>query len=134
MIEDDSLPSDVKHKHKALFTSPNLTLDLRYLTETMDDVPEPELDLQKTDLSERGLLGEAVTAEFELVEGQAIYFILREVGDYSYASKEHQRVANPDATRAEELGVPIDKLMEATSKLRPKDNPVMSKVSERRMR
>jgi hypothetical protein len=128
MIVDDSLPSNVSHKHKALFTSPNLTLDLRYLVEAADDNEEPTIELKATDLSERGLLGEAVTSNFALTEGQAIYFVLREVGDYTYASKEHQEVANPDASRAQKLGLPLDKLMEATSKLRPKDNPVMSKV------
>lgn len=128
MIVDDSLPSNVSHKHKALFTSPHHTLDLRYLVDAPEDTEEPTIELKATDLSERGLLGDAVTSDFVLTEGQVIYFVFREVGDYTYASQEHQKVANPDASRAQQLGLPLDKLMEATSKLRPKDNPVMSKV------
>lgn len=80
-------------------------------------------------MENRELLGDSVTSEFELEEGQAVWFIFREVGDFAYQTDEHQKVANPDGKRAEELGVPMDVLMEASSKLRPKENPMLSKVS-----
>lgn len=81
------------------------------------------------ELEGRKLLGPSVTSEFELEEGQTVVFIFREVQDFSYANEEHQKVANPNPERAETLGVSMEKLLEATSRLRPKENPMLSKVS-----
>ena len=74
------------------------------------------------------MLGPAIAADFELEEGQVVVFVLRQVEDWEYASSEHQRVANPNPERAESLGIPLDKLIDAMSTLRPKENPMLSKA------
>lgn len=115
------------HEHKALFTSPNLSLDLRYLSSSTDEaVSKPTIKLQTECFKARGLLGDSVTSDFALEEGQSVTFVLREVGDWQYASEEHQKVANPNSARAEALGVPLATLLEATSRLRPAENPMMT--------
>jgi hypothetical protein len=96
-------------------------------------VQPPTLDFKKDDLSERGLLGPAATAEFELDEGQVCVFVLRQIGDWGYATKEHERIANPNAERAKTLGVDMEVLVSATTNLRPPENPMLSRVSSIRM-
>jgi hypothetical protein len=119
-----------KNSKKAVFSTPALTLDLRALPFSDDTcVSDPVITLKAEKLADRDLLGESITAEFELDEGQAVWFVFREVGDFAYQSDEHQKVANPGTQRAEQLGVPIEELTEASSKLRPKENPILSKVS-----
>jgi len=118
------------HDQKAQFTSANLSLDLRYVTWSDDSGTEPpKIDIKVEDLSERGLLGPACTAEFELEEGQVCVFVLRQLGDWGYATKEHERIANPNAERAKTLGVDMQVLVSATTNLRPPENPMLSKVS-----
>jgi hypothetical protein len=102
-------------------------LDLRYLANSTDEcVNKPTIKLKTECFKARGLLGDSVTSDFELEEGQSVTFVLREVGDWQYANEEHQRVANPNTERAEALGIPLATLLEATSKLRPQENPMMS--------
>ncbi|KAJ3524635.1 hypothetical protein NMY22_g10912 [Coprinellus aureogranulatus] len=72
---------DVVHK-KALFESPNLNMDLRYVTHTdavMDhgDDGLPCVDLELLDLSKKGHKGLGVQSTFELSEGQGVSFIFR---------------------------------------------------------
>ena len=112
-----------------MFKSANLSMDLRYLTWSDDPtVGDPKLELKVDNLSERGLLGPAVTSEFELEECQVVCFIFREVGDWGYANAEHKRVANPNPERAKTLGVDMQVLVSATTNLRPPENPMMTKV------
>jgi hypothetical protein len=126
-VKDDSVTAGVDHENKGLFTSPSLSLDLRYLTNSDDHaVEKPKIELKTESFSDRGLLGDAITSEFTLEEGQSVTFVLREVGDWQYANEEHQRVANPNAQRAEALGVSLATLLEATSRLRPDENPMMT--------
>ncbi|WWD17022.1 hypothetical protein CI109_101458 [Kwoniella shandongensis] len=129
LVEDDSVTAECDHTTKAVFTSPSLTLDLRYLAYSSDQcVSDPKLTMKIEKLKNRDLLGDAVTADFELEEGQSVIFVLRECGDYSYSNPEHQRVANPNLERAETLGIPMGKLVAATSKLRPKENPLLTRA------
>lgn len=124
------MTSDTDHTNKGLFTSPSLTLDLRYLFWSEDGCKtDPKIELRIEDLPDRKLLGPAIGTDFELEEGQVVVFILRQVEEWEYANSEHRRVANPNPERAESIGIPLDKLIDATSKLRPKKNPMMSKVS-----
>lgn len=88
--------------------------------------PVPKLDFKVEDLG-KGHLGPAVVSEFELEEGQVITFVLREVGEWAYATESHRSVANPNQARADELGIPLDVLVGAASLLRPKDNPSLSR-------
>lgn len=126
-MKDDSVTTGVDHEDKGLFTSPSLSLDLRYLSNTDDHaVEKPTIDLKIESFADRGLLGDAITSEFTLEEGQSVTFVLREVGDWQYSNEEHQRVANPNPQRAEALGVSLATLLEATSRLRPQENPMMT--------
>ncbi|KAJ7708193.1 glycoside hydrolase family 15 protein [Mycena rosella] len=62
----------------AVFTSADLSLDLRYVPETtMVNVPCPAVELALLDLSGKGHLGLAVQADITLVEGQCVTFVLR---------------------------------------------------------
>ncbi|KAL0058997.1 hypothetical protein AAF712_014293 [Marasmius tenuissimus] len=75
-IIDD--PSVMKSQKKACFESEELTLDLRYVTDTtLDACHEPEIKLELLDLSNKGHLGPAVQAELNLTEGQVVTFVLR---------------------------------------------------------
>lgn len=104
-------------------------MDLRTITWSSDQcVSDPEIKLQIEDLSERGLLGPAAACDFELEEGQCVVFVMREVGDYSYANEEHQEFANPTTSKAKAMGVPVEQMFEATNRLRPKENPILTKV------
>lgn len=74
------------------------------------------------------MLGPAAACDFELEEGQCVVFVMREVGDYSYANEEHQEFANPTTSKARAMGVPVEQMFEATNRLRPKENPILTKV------
>ncbi|WVQ79649.1 hypothetical protein IAT38_001749 [Cryptococcus sp. DSM 104549] len=129
LVADDSSPAISSGSKKALFTSPGLTLDLRVLAWSSDQcVSDPVVTLHQKTLTERDLLGDAVTCDFELEEGQSVIFVLREVGDYSYASSEHQEFASGAHSKAETIGVPVEQVLEATNRLRPKENPILTKA------
>ena len=106
-------------------------LDLRYLTWTTDDCLSsfPKIDLKVTDMSDRGLLGSAVTSDFALEEGQVIIFVLRESREWQYDNDYQRSVAHPDREKAESLKVPMSLLLDAASKLRHEENPIMTRVS-----
>ncbi|KJA15635.1 glycoside hydrolase family 15 protein [Hypholoma sublateritium FD-334 SS-4] len=79
IIDDDSLPSTISQK-KAVFVSPDLTLDLRYVVENTSpgvDGALPEVVLEFLDLSVKGHKGLAVQSTIRLEEGQCVTFILR---------------------------------------------------------
>lgn len=69
---------------KALFESPNIVMDLRYVTHSDPMVGHgddglPTVDLELLDLSSKGHKGLAVQSIFELKEGQGVSFIFRMV-------------------------------------------------------
>ena len=84
----DSDPSGTErfgHK-KALFESPSLNMDLRYVThneavdrpsDAADSEGLPEIELELLDLSAKGHKGLGVQSTFELQEGQGVTFIFR---------------------------------------------------------
>ncbi|KAJ3967985.1 glycoside hydrolase family 15 protein, partial [Lentinula raphanica] len=77
LLGDDSFPSKTQHQ-KAVFESDALTLDLRYVTDSLlDNVRPPEVSLNLLDLSAKGHKGPAVSAEMILHEGQVVTFVLR---------------------------------------------------------
>lgn len=99
VVDDDSVPLPTTKQKKALFESADLTLDLRYVTEmTIDDVDVPVVHLTTLDLSARGHKGLAVQAFMNLVEGQAVTFILRNPPGSANA---YAKVATPASSRAE---------------------------------
>ncbi|OWZ60879.1 hypothetical protein AYX14_06858 [Cryptococcus neoformans] len=128
IVPDDSSSNVISQDTKVLFKSSSLTLDLRTITWSSDQcVSDPEIKLRVEDVSERGLLGPAATCDFELEEGQCVVFVMREVGDYSYANEEHQEFANPTTSKAKSMGVPVEQMLEATNRLRPKENPILTR-------
>jgi hypothetical protein len=82
LVLDDSIPGNspnsVQKQYKAVFTSDELTLDLRFVAESMTSgVDVPSVELSPLDLSHKGHKGHAVSADMMLVEGQAVTFVLR---------------------------------------------------------
>ncbi|KAG9312460.1 glycoside hydrolase family 15 protein [Chiua virens] len=121
IVADDTIP--LHTQNKVVFDSSNLKLDLRYVVEsTADNVPVPEVNLDLLDLSSKGHLGPATYCDLSLQEGQRITFILRIRPDRAHpvqirATQEH----------ANELGVPLDKVVKGVAKLRPDDDPALTK-------
>ena len=115
IIIDTSIPQrsnptspSIEHHMKALFTSSEaeLDLDLRFVPESsLDNVSSPEIQLEMLDLREKGHLGLSVFSECELVEGQAVTFILRTPPKHAYPD-----AVRPSKAKAEELGVPFDSM------------------------
>lgn len=92
---------------KALFTSRNLSLDLRFVCEGLEDdgiapVKEPRVDLRLLDLSNKGHLGKGVYCDMDLVEGQTVTFVLR-----APPSNSPPGSSRPTVEQANQLGVPM---------------------------
>ncbi|EKM53302.1 glycoside hydrolase family 15 protein, partial [Phanerochaete carnosa HHB-10118-sp] len=118
--------SDIKPHMKALFSSPeaDMELDLRYVTESsIENVPEPEIELELFDLTRKGHLGISVQSEFTLVEGQSVTFILRTPPKHAYPD-----AVKPSKEKARQLGVPFEKLVMTASDLRASDDPMLTKI------
>ena len=92
--------------YMALFDSKeaNLKLDLRYIAEhTLDDLPDPEVNLQYLDLEHKGHKGKGVWTEITLKEGQVVTFVLRTPPEVNLPPQAH-----PTHKTARALGVPYD--------------------------
>ncbi|KAI0642834.1 glycoside hydrolase family 15 protein [Trametes meyenii] len=115
-----------RHPHnKAFFQSPDagLDLDLRYVTESsLENVPEPEVQLNLLDLSAKGHKGPGVWTELELKEGQVVTFVLRTPPDVKLPPQAH-----PTHETAQEMGISYEKLVAGASTLRPPDDPILTK-------
>ncbi|KAI0671268.1 glycoside hydrolase family 15 protein [Trametes maxima] len=115
-----------RHPHnKALFQSPDakLDLDLRYVTESnLENVSEPEVQLNLLDLSAKGHKGPGVWTELELKEGQVVTFVLRTPPDVKLPPQAH-----PTHETAQEMGISYEKLVAGASTLRPPDDPILTK-------
>jgi GH15 family glucan-1,4-alpha-glucosidase len=121
IVVDDTVPSH--GQNKVIFRSPNLDVDLRYVAEsTIDNVPVPNVNLAHLDLSSKGHLGSAAYCNLSLQEGQRVTFVFR------ICPKEGFR-ANIKATQehADQLGVPLEKVIKGVAKLRPDDDPALTK-------
>ncbi|KAI5453257.1 hypothetical protein NCC49_006280 [Naganishia albida] len=129
IVEDDTVLGD-HHGEKALFTSPDLCLDLRYYVDTHDEaVPGPRISLSVTDMSDRGLLGPAVTSDFELEEGQCVIFIMRQYRDQAknYKSQAHAEAAKPSQEKADRMNVDMETLLAGVTQLRPDGDPIVNR-------
>ena len=122
---------------KAFFSSPDaqLTLDLRYIAEATADaasagVATPRVQLRRLDLSARGHKGPGVFAEMDLIEGQVVTFILRTPPDEVGAAEGREQASHHEVShdRARELGIPLERLVLAKSKLRAPEDPVLTRV------
>ncbi|KAJ9125961.1 hypothetical protein QFC24_002746 [Naganishia onofrii] len=131
IVDDDTVLGD-HHDEKALFSSPDLCLDLRYYIDTVDeDVPGPSIKLDITDMSKRGLLGPAITSDFELDEGQCVIFVLRQYVSQAknYKSEAHAEAAKPTQEKADKLNVDMETLLAGVTQLRPDGDPIINRVS-----
>jgi len=102
IVVDDTVQCHVQNK--AVFRSPNLNVDLRYVAEsTVDNVPAPEVGLGLLDLSSKDHLGLATYCNLSLDEGQRVTFVFR------ISPKEGFRAQiKPTQAHADELGVPFE--------------------------
>jgi GH15 family glucan-1,4-alpha-glucosidase len=121
IVVDDTIPFHTQNK--VVFRSPNLDLDLRYVAEsTTDNVPAPEVNLGLLDLSSKGHLGPATYCNLSLEEGQRVTFVFRICPEEGFRAQ-----IKPTQAYADELGVPLDKVMRGVAKLRPDDDPALTK-------
>lgn len=103
LVPDDSIPaigenSPVKQK-KAVFESDDLSLDLRFVAESViDGVPSPSVELQNLDLRPCGHKGISVSADLDLVEGQVVTFVLR-----TLTNAREEQTSNPANNKSPEL-------------------------------
>ncbi|KAI0034920.1 glycoside hydrolase family 15 protein [Vararia minispora EC-137] len=122
---DDSVPATDPQRsahNKATFASANLTLDLRYVSDsTIENVDPPAGKLEMFDLSSKGHKGRAVSMDLDLVEGQVITFVLRTPPDTAGSP-----VLRPTEQRAKELGIPFDKLVLGASTMRDSEDPILT--------
>jgi hypothetical protein len=110
LVPDDTIPMNGEHtpeiQKKAIFESSNLTLDLRFVAESLiDGVPPPIVELRTLDLRPWGHKGISICVDLDLVEGQVVTFVFRTPPS---ATKE-QHIPNPTIQQAEQLGVSFDR-------------------------
>jgi len=141
VLTDRSVPGHLDnaspHK-KALFVSENLSLDFRYIPESVaDGVPAPEVDIQLLDLTEKGHLGLSASADLNLVEGQVVTFVLRSLSPSRVKRDLDSQTPDPERDEAlqkvmpspkiaEELGIDYKSLVSGASKFRAADDPLLT--------
>jgi hypothetical protein len=83
-------------------------------------------------MSQRGLLGPAITSEFELDEGQCVIFVLRQYVSQAknYKSEAHAEAAKPTQEKADRLNVDMETLLAGVTQLRPDGDPIINRVSD----
>ncbi|KAH9060861.1 glycoside hydrolase family 15 protein [Lactarius vividus] len=105
LVSDGSIPAvGGAAQKKALFESDDLSLDLRFIAESViDGVPSPSVEFQTLDLRSRGHKGLSVSADLDLVEGQVVTFVLRTLPKET----EEQHTSNPtsDKTQGSEVSL-----------------------------
>ncbi|KAH9982232.1 glycoside hydrolase family 15 protein [Lactifluus volemus] len=129
LVPDDTIPTNGERtpeiQKKALFESSNLTLDLRFIAESLiDGVPSPAVELRTLDLRPWGHKGISICVDLDLVEGQVVTFVLRTPPN----ATNEQHIPNPTIQQAEQLGVSFDQLLRGTTNLRKKEDPLLTKT------
>ncbi|KAF8316814.1 Six-hairpin glycosidase [Clavulina sp. PMI_390] len=125
ITDDDTVPEHTQMK--AMFSSKDLSLDLRY---TVDDSSEsdgiqlPHVQLGLLDLTKQGHLGLGVYSEFTLKEGQSVTFILR-LPPKADPKGHAEQLKKPTPQQSVQSGVPLEALVKSVSQLRPKDDPML---------
>ncbi|KDQ51558.1 glycoside hydrolase family 15 protein [Jaapia argillacea MUCL 33604] len=122
IIPDTSIP--ISPHQKVLFQSPSLSLDLRYVAESLlENVAIPEVEFKELDLSKKGHKGKGAFVEVTLEEGQAVTFVLRTPP----TEVRKMQIPEPTMERAQELGISLPALVTGASKLRDPDDPLLTK-------
>jgi hypothetical protein len=134
---------------RVIFTTPKLSVDLRTLIsgdaeeQTGDADPAgvtapqsqeksasdgPTVDWHALNLREQGHKGLGVFAEFEVLQGEVVDFIFREIPCEEEKEEEAHKGENGaikvTKEKARELGVDVRTLAKGVSKLRPDSDPV----------
>jgi hypothetical protein len=110
LVPDDSIPAigedaPVKQK-KAVFESDDLSLDLRFVAESViDGVSSPSVELQTFDLRPCGHKGISISADLDLVEGQVVTFVLRTLPN----ATGEQQTSIATSNKNSDLGVSLDR-------------------------
>ncbi|GAB1518340.1 hypothetical protein RhiTH_001399 [Rhizoctonia solani] len=120
-VNDDS-HEGATSQEKVIFRSRDLTLDLRYVVDTIPDidVAKPQVTIRPLDLRSKGHQGVGASVDLDMEEGQVITFILRTPPENKGSS------TKPTKEQAEALGVPIEVLIQGATKLRAKDDPLLT--------
>ncbi|CAE6417529.1 unnamed protein product [Rhizoctonia solani] len=120
-VNDDSHEGAISQE-KVVFRSRDLTLDLRYVVDTVPDidVPKPQVTLRPLDLRSQGHQGVGASVDLDMEEGQVITFILRTPPERKSGT------SKPTKEQAEALGIPIEVLIQGATKLRAKDDPLLT--------
>ncbi|KAH7335366.1 glycoside hydrolase family 15 protein [Rhizoctonia solani] len=122
-VNDDSQqPGTSGSQEKVVFRSRDLTLDLRYVADTMPDldVAKPQVTLRPLDLRPKGHKGVGTCVDLDLEEGQVVTFILRTPPESTSST------SKPTKEQAEALGVPIEVLVQGATKMRARDDPFLT--------
>jgi hypothetical protein len=112
LVSDDTIPANDENasdkQKRALFESDELTMDLRFIAESVvDGVPSPSVDLQILDLTPQGHKGLSICVDLDLVEGQVVTFVLRTPPK---ATKEQYNAGSAkEQSEQQELGVSFDR-------------------------
>jgi hypothetical protein len=109
LVPDDTIPANGEHtsdsQQKALFESSDMTLDLRFVAESViDGVPSPTVELRTCDLRPWGHKGISISVDLDLVEGQVVTFVLR-----TPPSKTMEHHSPNPANQSPQLGVSYDR-------------------------
>jgi hypothetical protein len=128
-------PGEIPHK-KALFESPNLNMDLRYVTHTDaftghgDDGP-PDVELELLDLSRKCHKGLGVQSIFELKEGQGVSFIFRMVPGSPIPTNMSRQKCGAGESEADPTNAALKKQATEEKEEAKKDGDVVSDTVDR---
>ncbi|KAH9996578.1 glycoside hydrolase family 15 protein [Russula vinacea] len=129
LVPDDTIPANSENssdkQKKAVFESNDLTLDLRFVAESViDGVPSPSVHLHTLDLRPYGHKGLSICVDLDLTEGQVVTFVLRT------PPKATRKQHNPDPTKgqSQQQGVSVNQLPSGTNHHK-KEDPLLTKVS-----
>lgn len=141
ILPDRSVPGSINETrphNKALFVSENLSLDFRYIPESVVDcIPVPEVNIQLLDLTKKGHLGLSASIDLDLVEGQVVTFVLRSQTPSQVKRDLDSQTPDPERNEAlrkvvpspkiaEELGIDYKTLVSGASKFRAADDPLLT--------
>lgn len=112
IITDDSV--DAAMQNKVVFSSKDLSLDLRYTVEdlnTLDGINLPSVEIGILDLQQQGHLGLSVYSEFTLTEGQVVTFVLRlppQAEGNAPGLRGPEKLKKPTAEQSLQSGIPLE--------------------------
>lgn len=124
---DDDSSERINAHTKVVFTSKDMTLDLRHTCTNDSDVAKPEIKIRLSKLKDRGMLGPAAVADFDLTEGQVVYFVLRQKPEDDHGPRDFLDSHPPPENQApKDRAVSMGEFREAAHLRRPAGNPIMS--------